>query len=111
MYRDVSEGFAPAGVEYWLPLFFERTGTLFDYLPDATLVVELPRARDQADAFWADTGERHEQWRHDAERPRLRPAELFLAPDELGHALARYPRVVIREDPPDEDGETAGAAV
>ena len=101
IYRDVSEGFAPAGIEYWIPLFFDRTDTLFDYLPHATLVIELPRVREQASAFWGDTGERHEQRRHDAERPILAPGELFLAPDELGGALAAYPRVVIRNDPED----------
>ena len=101
VYRDVSEGFAPAGVEYWLPLFFDHTGTLFDYLPEATLVVELPGVRDEADAFWRDTAERHEQRRHDAERPVLAPRELFLAPDELGSALAGCPRAVIREEPDD----------
>ena len=101
VYRDVSEGFAPAGVEYWLPLFFDRTGTLFDYLPEATLVVELPGVRDEAEAFWGDTAERYEQRRHDAERPVLAPRELFLAPDELGSALAARPRAVIREEPDD----------
>ena len=101
VYRDVSEGFAPAGVEYWLPLFFDRTGTLFDYLPEATLVVELPGVRDEAEAFWRDTAERHEQRRHDTERPVLAPRELFLAPDELGSALAARPRAVIREEPDD----------
>ena len=109
VYRDVSEGFTPTGIEYWLPLFFERTATLFDYLPDSTLIVELPRVRDQAGAFWADTGERHEERRHDAERPLLAPAELFLAPDELGRAIAAYPRVVLQDDAPDGDEDTAAA--
>ena len=99
VYRDVSEGFAPAGIEYWLPLFFDRTGTAFDYLPGSTLVVELPGVREQAKAFWEDTAERYEQRRHDAERPVLTPRELFLAPDELGGALAAYPRAIIREEP------------
>ena len=112
VYRDVSEGFTPAGIEYWLPLFFERTATVFDYLPDSTLIVELPRVRDQADAFWADTAERHEERRHDAERPLLAPAELFLSPDELGRAIAARPRAVLRDDPPKvgEDGDEGGSA-
>ncbi len=99
VYRDVSEGFAPAGIEYWLPLFFERTGTVFDYLPESTLVIELPAVREQANAFWEDTAERYEQRRHDAERPVLAPRELFLAPDELGGALAAYPRAIVGEEP------------
>ena len=113
VYRDVSEGFAPAGIEYWLPLFFDRTGILFDYLPDTTFIIELPGVRDQAEAFWGDTAERHEQRRHDAERPVLGPRELFLAPDELGSALAAYPRAVIREEPDDirPDGDPDGDPV
>ncbi len=107
VYRDVSDGFAPAGIEYWLPLFFEATATLFDYLPPATLVVELPGAREQAQAFWADTGERYEQRRHDLERPLLPPGELFLRPDELGAALAAHPRAVVREAPDDAGDATA----
>ena len=105
VYRDVSEGFAPAGIEYWLPLFFDRTDTLFDYLPESVLVVELARSREQAAAFWEDTGERHEQRRHDTERPVPPPGELFLAPHELGAALAAYPRVVVRADPADAGSE------
>ena len=43
IYRDVSQGIAPAGIEYYLPLFFETTATLFDYLPaDALLVIDEP---------------------------------------------------------------------
>ena len=98
VYRDVSEGFAPAGIEYWLPMFFDRTGTLFDYLPDSALVIELPGVRDEARAFWDDTAARYEQRRHDAERPVLAPREIFLSPDELGAALGAYPRAIFREE-------------
>ena len=99
VYRDVSEGFTPAGIEYWMPLFFERLGTLFDYLPDRTLVIEMPGVRDQADAFWGDTAERFEERRHDVERPLLAPRELFLPPDELARALGAFPRALVRDDP------------
>src|ERR1700730_13042757 len=39
IYRGVSEGIAPAGVEFYLPLFFEGTATLFDYLPPNAVIV------------------------------------------------------------------------
>ena len=107
VYRDVSEGFAPAGIEYWLPLFFDRTGTVFDYLPGSTLVIELSGAREQADAFWNDTAERYEQRRHDAERPVLAPREIFLPPDELGRALAPYPRIMVRDEPDEAPADEA----
>ncbi len=63
LYQDLKSGLAPAGVEYYLPLFFERTATLFDYLPSGSLPVVCAGAA--AEAFWAQTGERYEQRRHD----------------------------------------------
>ena len=83
IYRDVSQGLAPSGVEYYLPLFFETTATLFDYLPADALLVSLPDADLAAEAFWEQVNDRYEQRRHDLERPLLRPDELYLSPDEL----------------------------
>jgi transcription-repair coupling factor (superfamily II helicase) len=83
IYRGVSEGLAPAGVEFYQPLFFESSATLIDYLPaDAVIVRDaaLPRTLDKA---WQDIAARYEDRRHDIERPVLRPAELFLEPGEL----------------------------
>ena len=96
IYRDVSNGLAPAGIEYYLPLFFERTATLFDYLPASTLVVEL----DDIDAAVADfreqAGERHESRRHDRERPVLPPGDLFLDQDELTGGITDHTRIRIQ---------------
>ena len=83
IYRDVSQGLAPSGIEYYLPLFFETTATLFDYLPADALILSLPDADVAAEAFWDQLNDRYEQRRHDIERPLLRPEELYLAPDEL----------------------------
>jgi transcription-repair coupling factor (superfamily II helicase) len=87
LYRDVSEGIAPPGIEYYLPLFFEQTMTLFDYLPADSLVLALEGADSAAQQFWAEIDERYEQGRHDIERPLLPPPALFLAPDELERGL------------------------
>ncbi len=43
IYKDVSKGIAPAGIEYYLPLFFDKTATLFDYLPKQCHAVPAPR--------------------------------------------------------------------
>ncbi|MCU0970779.1 MAG: transcription-repair coupling factor, partial [Gammaproteobacteria bacterium] len=83
IYREVSAGNLPGGVEYYLPLFFERTATLFDYLPPGTLLVHPDGAGDQAATFWAQIEDRYEQRRHDIERPLLPPRELYLHPDEV----------------------------
>jgi transcription-repair coupling factor (superfamily II helicase) len=46
IYKDISPASPSAGIEYWLPLFFEETATLFDYLPkDARALPAQRRAR------------------------------------------------------------------
>ncbi len=90
IYREISDGHPPGGIEYYLPLFFDRTATLFDYLPDDLLVVQPAGTPDEAQAFFDQVGERYEQRRHDIERPLLPPAELYLRPDELVARLKPY---------------------
>jgi len=95
IYRGVSEGLAPAGVEFYQPLFFASTATLFDYLPaDAVIVHDaaLPQTLIRA---WQDIEARYEDRRHDIERPVLRPAELFLEPAELDAALAGFASITL----------------
>ncbi len=83
IYRDISEGIAPAGIEYYLPLFYEETYSLFDHLQENCLVAFDEDARDAAESFWLDVEERYEQRRHDLERPLLVPKEAFYNPDQF----------------------------
>ncbi len=93
LYRDVGEGLAPAGIEYYLPLFFESTASLFDYLPPGSEVV-LPAGHEQLLASaWRETEIRYEERRYDIEHPVLAPAEVFLPPEEWVAASAPYPQV------------------
>jgi transcription-repair coupling factor (superfamily II helicase) len=93
IYRGVSDGLAPPGIEFYLPLFFETTDTLLDYLPKDTVVcagADLPAAVDRAAKSIA---ERYEERRHDVERPVLAPDELYLTPDELQSRLDTFTRI------------------
>ena len=40
MYAAVSAGQRHQGLEHWLPLFYERLRTIFDYLPDAPVILD-----------------------------------------------------------------------
>ncbi len=95
VYQDIGPGSAPGGIEYYLPLFFQETETLFDYLHDQALFVLGDQAMASADAFWTQIGERHEQRAHDIERPILAPADLYLAPDGLRERLNQSLRVEV----------------
>jgi len=94
IYREVSAGHIPNGIEYYLPLFFEQTATLFDYLPDDTLAVRLGRLDEAATEVWRQIQLRYEQRRHDLERPILPPARVFLAPDEVRQQLNELAQVL-----------------
>lgn len=96
IYRDISDGNAPGGIEYYLPLFFERTSTLFDYLPDSALAIQWEGVREAADHFLAEVKNRYEQRRHDLERPLLEPRRLFLDSDELTAAIKQLASVHIQ---------------
>ncbi len=93
LYQDLKAGIATSGIEYYLPLFFEKTATLFDYLPANAMPVLGDGAMEAADHFWRGTGERYEQRRHDIERPLLPPAELYLPPDALRERLNEGRRI------------------
>jgi len=101
LYQDLKAGVAPAGIEYYLPLFFEATATLFDYLGDRALPLLGPGTLEAADHFWTQARERHEQRRHDIERPLLPPDALYLPPDALRQQLNQGARidVVAADDP------------
>lgn len=95
IYQDVSQGITPPGIEYYLPLFFDETATLFDYLPDGTHVFTADGLNDSIAHFDMETRARYEDRRHDRLRPILPPAELFLQQDELFGQLKHFPRVTI----------------
>ncbi|MGY0504689.1 transcription-repair coupling factor [Luteimonas sp. e5] len=101
LYQDLKNGHAPAGIEAWLPLFFargrdgERSSTLFDYLPQNTLPLLAEGVGEAAERFWAQTGERYQQRRHDLERPLLPPEALYLTPIALRERLNQGARIEV----------------
>lgn len=97
LYQDVSEGIATAGVEYYLPLFFTECSTLFDYLPEQTLVFSYGNIQHTLEQFWLSANQRYESRRVDNERPILPPTAIFLSADQLFGQLKQFPRVELDE--------------
>lgn len=93
IYQDVSTGLSPAGIEYYLPLFFEHTHHLFDYLPKNTLVMSLGNLVGTAETFWDEIQQRYQQLGNDRERPLLPPQQLFFKVDELFSQFKRYTHI------------------
>ncbi|MGH8293164.1 MAG: transcription-repair coupling factor [Gammaproteobacteria bacterium] len=110
-YRDVSNGLAPGGVEYYAPLFFDQTTGFFDYLPSNAVVATLEDTAGALQLAWTQIAERYEQHRHDIERPLLKPEELWLMPDEVRAALAARPRIQVQSfESPEPDAVNFNSA-
>ena len=99
IYKDIGNGVATAGIEYYLPLFFEETATVFDYLGDkpeaATLVLhgELEPAFQR---FWQDTRERYRLVQGAPDRPALPPDSLFLSSEAFYTRAQAYAQLALR---------------
>jgi len=103
LYREVSKGTAPGGLEYFLPLFHGTTASLFDYLPTTTLCVVESGLEAVLDTFTQETAERYKVLKNDAEYPILSPEEIFLEREGITASLAQYPIVELAPvDSPDD---------
>ncbi|MEZ8100020.1 transcription-repair coupling factor [Vibrio bivalvicida] len=102
VYMQVSKGTWPAGIEYWQPLFFEHTETLFDYIPDTTLLLTVGQIEPAIDTFLDDVDYRYDQRKVDPLRPLLPPQELWLRKDELFSQFKLLPQVQLFVDPVSE---------
>ena len=95
LYKDVSNGIAPGGIEYYLPLFFEKTARFADYLPQDTVVCLHGEVESVIAAFWKETESRHRLLRGDRARPLLAPAEIFTPLDEFFGSIKPFARLEI----------------
>ena len=93
IYKDISDAQLPAGIEYYLPLFFDSTTSLADYLPADTLIVLMDQAREGLESGSELIRERYEQLHGDLERPLLEPELAFWGPEEILQRIERFPRL------------------
>jgi transcription-repair coupling factor (superfamily II helicase) len=96
IYKDIAQGIAGAGIEYYLPLFFDATATFLDYLRAGDALVLHGEVDDALGHFWADTRERHRFLRHDPERPILPPEAVFLKADEFFGLTQAFATLALR---------------
>jgi transcription-repair coupling factor (superfamily II helicase) len=101
LYQDISEGLASPGIEYYLPLFFEVTSHLFEYLPAKTVIVRSRQLDSAALRFWQDIENRYEDRRYDRHRPILPPKDVFLTPENIFREIKPF-SVITLEAPESE---------
>ncbi|WP_421134351.1 transcription-repair coupling factor [Alteromonas sp. A079] len=102
VFAQISKGTMPSGVEYYLPLFFEETATLFDYMHPQSMLLLHGNVQDASEFFWADVQERYEQHRYNPARPLLAPNTLFLPINELFQSIKQWPRASLQAQPLEE---------
>ncbi|EMS2725624.1 transcription-repair coupling factor [Neisseria gonorrhoeae] len=95
VYKAVSNGHFGAGVEYYLPLFFENElETLFDYIGEDALFVSLGDVHAEANRFWNDVKSRYAMAQGDETYPPLFPQHLYLSADVFAGRLKNYGQVL-----------------
>jgi transcription-repair coupling factor (superfamily II helicase) len=96
IYKDIGNGVATAGIEYYLPLFFEETATVFDYLGNGATIVLHGDLEPAFQRFWQDTKDRYRLVRDAPDRPALPPESLFLSSEQFYARANGYPQLAIR---------------
>ncbi|RZJ19254.1 MAG: transcription-repair coupling factor, partial [Haliea sp.] len=96
IYKDIGNGVATAGIEYYLPLFFEETATVFDYLGSEAMVVLHGDLEPAFQRFWQDTKDRYRLVRDAPDRPALPPESLFLSNEQFYARANDYAQLAIR---------------
>ena len=100
IYKDMGTGVATGGIEYYLPLFFDETSTLFQHLGEQATVVLHGEITEALERFWNETRERHRFLQHDPERPLLAPEDIYLKAEEFfTHANAHAQLAVRGKEP------------
>lgn len=93
IYKDVSKGVASGGIEWYLPLFFEQTASLLDYLPNNCLLCLHGELDQSAQGFWREAQSRYRLLAHDAERPLLLPEKLLIKTEDFFAATHSFSRL------------------
>ncbi len=99
IYQDITEGICTPGMEYYLSFFFKETATLFDYLPNNTIIITIGHLPTKAAEFWQEAKTRYEQHRYDISRPLLTPDQVFISDEKINELVKKYPRLILNRQP------------
>ena len=109
IYKDIGAGIATAGIEFYLPLFFDETATVFDYLGAEARVVLHGEVDSALQKFWGETRERHRFLQHDPERPILAPQAIYLSPEEFFARSNEHAQLSLRGERQSDEPQWASA--
>jgi transcription-repair coupling factor (superfamily II helicase) len=111
IYKDIAQGIASGGIEVYLPLFFDQTATIFDYLGAAAMLALHGEVDQALERFWSDLRERHRFLQHDPERPLLAPEDNFLRPEAFFTLTQAHATLALRGSDAAKGSEEPASAV
>ena len=108
IYKDVSKGIASGGIEWYLPLFFEKTATFLDYLPADCVLCLHGDLDHSAQQFWREAQSRYRTLAHDAERPLLLPEALLIKTEDFFSTTHQFTRILLNTNILNTSSKTTG---
>ncbi len=103
IYQSISKGAVPAGIEYYLPLFFDKTSCFFDYLNDEFNIITINNIKDRAKEFFQEAQKRALNLKGNPDNPPLDPEKLFLNEEIFEKRLSSFKNMNLQRDPINEN--------
>ncbi len=98
IYQDVRKTIQFSGIEHYLPMFFEQTSTLFDYLPDNTRIIHTGKTAAILSTWDKQIHARYQERRHDIQRPVVKPKSLYLCPNDVIDRLEEFTTINLNQN-------------
>ena len=98
IYKSITKSTPFAGMEWYLPLFFEQTNSIFDYIEPKDAVLLLGDTAKAASDYWSETASRYRLYAYDTERPILEPNEFLIPPDQFFKKIKDYTQIKKHKD-------------
>ncbi len=93
IYKNISQGIVSAGIEYYLPLFFQTTENILHYLPKNSIILQMENCYQAAEQFWQEINERYEQYNIDYSRPLLKPTQIYYSVTDFFALVKEFPQI------------------
>lgn len=106
IYQDIRKQVQFSGIEHYLPMFFNETASLFDYLPENTRMIHTGQTLAILNTWDKQIQARYQERRHDIQRPVVRPEDLYIHPNEVTGRLEEYTTILLNQNTEAEDFHT-----
>lgn len=106
IYQDIRKLVQFSGIEQYLPMFFEETATLFDYLPTNTRIIHTGQTQAILNTWDKQIGARYQERRHDIQRPVIKPEGLYIDPAVVVDELSLYSTIILNQSKEAQDLHT-----